>query len=633
MIESPETIKKLLEAGSELPVAIAAARGLPFSTECVRWRPLSNKEIEHLELQGSRCSDWSILRVHPEFIPDHIYNTAFHGHCCLGLFKGDPFEVDTDVMLPDGIYDSIIGDSTIMSGSLISKSGPVTRYLVMENVLILNCGIIAAPPECSFGIGEEIHPGSESGGREIMLFPELTIEAAEPIIRDRITDEISYIYGKHIAYYLKACTFPGGIIEKEVKITGTPRITGSFIGSRSIIKEAALIEDSVLLSEKKHSVTVAGGSIVRKSTLQWGASAEDLAIVDSSLLMEYASARRHGKVTGSIIGANTEIAEGEVTCSLLGPFTGFHHQSLLIAALWPKGKGNVGYGANIGSNHTGKAPDQEIIVGEGMFFGLGSSIKFPANYEKSPYSIIATGVTTLPQKVEYPFSLINTPGQRIHQMPLSYNELSAGWVLSMNLYIIMRNRLKFKSRNRATRFLPDMEIFRHDLVETVKEARDRLADIRIKREIYLERDLPGIGKNYITERNRKSAVYIYSLFTEFFILINLLDYIKETDILDEKKLLLEKSKNKDWEQARLMMDSEKWSDRSLGDSMQSLIVIAEKIARNTRISKERDDGRGKKIIPDYAGVTMSADMDQTITETDAWTTAITEEAQKIISRL
>lgn len=51
----------------------------------------------------------------------------------------------------------------------------------------------------------------------------------------------------------------------------------------------------------------------------------------------------------------------------------------------------MGYGANVGSNHTGRAPDQELWPGEGVFFGLGTSIKFPANYVAAQYSVIATG--------------------------------------------------------------------------------------------------------------------------------------------------------------------------------------------------------------------------------------------------
>lgn len=100
-----------------------------------------------------------------------------------------------------------------------------------------------------------------------------------------------------------------------------------------------------------------------------------------------------------VIIFNVLFSQGEVTASLIGPFVGFHHQALLIACFWPAGRGNVGYGANVGSNHTGKAPDQENWPGEGTFFGLASNIKYPFNLVDAPYSLIATGVSCLPQAI------------------------------------------------------------------------------------------------------------------------------------------------------------------------------------------------------------------------------------------
>ena len=103
----------------------------------------------------------------------------------------------------------------------------------------------------------------------------------------------------------------------------------------------------------------------------------------------------------------------------------------LRVAIWYKGKGNIGYGANIGSNHTGRLPDQELIPGEGLFFGLGCNIKYPCNFSNAPYSLIASGITTLPQvcslppshvqKVEMPFSLINKPSTNYEGVSPAYN--------------------------------------------------------------------------------------------------------------------------------------------------------------------------------------------------------------------
>jgi hypothetical protein len=162
--------------------------------------------------------------------------------------------------------------------------------------------------------------------------------------------------------------------------------------------------------------------VVRSSIVQWGCEVTTGAIVENSVLVEHSHVERHGKVAMSVIGPNTGIAEGEVTSCLVGPFVGFHHQALLIAAVWPEGKGNIGYGANVGSNHTSKAPDQEIFPGEGVFFGLGCSVKFPADFSDAPYSIIATAVPTLPQRVEFPFSLINKPSAAFPGISSSFGE-------------------------------------------------------------------------------------------------------------------------------------------------------------------------------------------------------------------
>lgn len=93
---------------------------------------------------------------------------------------------------------------------------------------------------------------------------------------------------------------------------------------------------------------------------------DTMGMVHNSVMCEHSHVERHGMLTDSVLGPNSGVAEGEVTASLCGPFVGFHHQSLLIASFWPEGKGNVGYGANVGSNHTSKAPDQELWPGEGL---------------------------------------------------------------------------------------------------------------------------------------------------------------------------------------------------------------------------------------------------------------------------
>jgi hypothetical protein len=36
--------------------------------------------------------------------------------------------------------------------------------------------------------------------------------------------------------------------------------------------------------------------------------------------------------------------------------------------------GNIAHGAKVGANHTGRLPDQEAAIGEGVFFGTGGHL-------------------------------------------------------------------------------------------------------------------------------------------------------------------------------------------------------------------------------------------------------------------
>jgi hypothetical protein len=315
---------------------------------------------------------------------------------------------------------------------------------------------------------------------------------------------------------------------------------------------------------------IEGGAVVQDALLQWGCHVSSMACVDMAVMCEHTHVDRHGKLLGSLLGPLSGVSEGEVSASLVGPLVGFHHQALLIAALWPEGKGNVGYGANVGSNHTSKAPDQEIRPGEGVFFGLGTCIKFPANYQASPYSVIATGVCTLPQKVDFPFSLINTPGESVTGLSPAINEISPGWVLSdrcdavvvrwcccsclefscaCSVYTVWRNQHKFEKRCTSKRHIIPTDVFRLDIVELMVDARNRLAkpkgDAKLKDAkgelVWTDREIAGLGKvtisihpfsvashplkgavvcvqNYMTEAARKKGVAVYTRYIQLFAL-------------------------------------------------------------------------------------------------------------------
>jgi hypothetical protein len=357
--------------------------------------------------------------------------------------------------------------------------------------------------------------------------------------------------------------------------------------------------------------------------------------VDKSVLTEHSHVERHGKVTNSIIGPNTGIGEGEVTACLVGPCVGFHHQSLLIAACWPEGKGNVGYGANVGSNHTSKAPDQELWPGEGTFFGLGVNIKYPADYSRAPYTIIATAVNALPQKVTFPFSLINAPGAVLPGISPAYNEIIPGWVLSDNIYTIRRNEGKYAARNRARRNRIVFEVLRPDIIDMMADAKERLQSTDGK-DVYTEKNIKGLGKNYMLEASRLQGIGVYTFYLKYYALMGLFKKIKtmiaSRKTVKESFLAKEEPGNLRWTHEQHIYRSE-LGNTGIVAGLRMLKGMQEEIARDVQASKEKDDVRGMRTIEDYADIHGKAENDSFVKQTWKETADLKKRIDKILEKL
>lgn len=595
-------------------------------------KPIDKKTIEALEKNGNTCSDWKKIKIATGFNPERVKNSQFFGNVSLGKFE-KTIEVEDGVSLPSGIYNSAIINSKIGSDCLINHVNLLANYNVKDEVIILNCGEISTKKGATFGQGIEIPVAIETGGREVRIYSNLTIPEAAKIATNRENKKLLRSYNKKVERVVKKIKSNTGTIEKGAQIKNTPKVKDAYIGESAVIDNANLVLNSTILSNKEEAVEISDGAYVRNSIIQWGCEVTSGAIVDESCLTEHSHVERHGKVTKSIIGPNSGVAEGECTASLLGPFVGFHHQALLIATFWPEGKGNIGYGANVGSNHTSKAPDQELWAGEGTFFGLGVNIKFPSDFTKAPYSIIATAVNALPQKVTFPFSMINSPSTSFKDISPAYNDIMPGWLLSDNIFTLKRNEAKYIKRNKARRSDFVFEVFRPDIVALMIDARNRLRDFPYKKDVYTEKDILGLGKNYLLESSRQIAISAYTFYIRYYALLGLKRKLEE--ILQKKvskktikKLLTASSKDKRWDNERKILLTE-LPNNDVAANLRFLLDNLEKIANDVQSSKEKDDKRGRRIIPDYPQAHPPAAEDSFVKET--W--AETEKKQKAIENL
>lgn len=651
-VDALELVNQAIET-SELIRSLAAVRedaGLRAAVGAAEVVPLSDAEIARLEKNGNLATDWSKVRVARGFDPDRVRNASFFGSIVLGKFDKE-LDVGGGIFLPSGIYNSTLAHCCVGSNVLVRDVKLLSNYVVREDAVLFDCGAISTGPEAVFGNGVELPIAIETGGREVKAYAEITVEVAAKIARSRGDRALIERYEEAVSRYVEAVRSDVGVIEHGATIRHTKRVADVCIGPYAVIDNATTVVNTTILSNEEEAVEIRDGAYVAHSLVQWGSAATSMAIVEASVLTEHSYVERHGKVTGSLLGPNTGVGEGELTASLLGPFVGFHHQALLIAALWPEGKGNVPYGANIGSNHTSKAPDQEIWPGEGMFFGLGVNIKFPTDFTQSPYSIIASGVRTLPQKVTFPFSLINPPSDAHVGVSPARNEIIPAWVLTDNMYALKRNEGKYKARNKAKRTLFDFDVFRPDIVDMMVDARDRLREVTERKAIYVERDIEdlgkdlrkdiytdgdigGLGKNFMSEESRAKAVDAYTFYIRHYALLGLKNRVQE--VLDRggdvRAISSTPSDDHGWEHQRKILCTE-WKGNDVVSDLKLLRRMREKLARDVEESKAKDDRRGRRIIEDYAVVHTPADEDQFVIRTWEETRAMQAQIDELLSRL
>ncbi|KAG7379569.1 hypothetical protein PHYPSEUDO_008472 [Phytophthora pseudosyringae] len=571
--------------------------------------PLSDVEIRALEANGNSAADWQNVRKTDARAPlqtSRVRQCSFHGKVALGRFSAG-FSHDVDgIPFPCGVYNSALSNVVVLDDALVRDTLVLRDVLVDARASVIRCGSVTGPEEdAASANGSLLHVGVETGGRDLRVVADLPFGLAAAVATNRGGREFLKTYDAFVDEYVAAVKSPMAIVAQNARVRGCPRVQGTFVGRYAVVDDCD-VTNSTVLSTKEEPSVIRTKSIVRDSIVQWNSTVEALSVVEGAFLCDTSHVERHGIVMSSVIGPNTSIAEGEVTSSFVGPFVGFHHQALLIASIWPKGKGNIGYGANVGSNHTLKAPDQELFHGEGVFFGLGCNVKFPSNFVKAPYSVIATAVNTLPQIVAMPFALINTPAHIIPSLSPAINEISPGWVLSSSVFTVLRNENKFRSRNKSKRTHIEADIFRPEIVQYMKDARAELEAAKGKAKfsiangeaVYTDKQVRGLGKNYMRESSRRAGITAYTYFIQLYALDSLLKLVESGRVSADGTVGSMDSSR--YELATLSKEFD--AKKRIRECLSDLVSMRAEVATKAADGKARDDMRGQRIIPDYADV-------------------------------
>ena len=594
--------------------------------------------MQTLIKNNNRCSSptWECVRIcskDEDVDLSSIHNCFFIENCVLSSQSGTVTAGD-ETSLPAGFAHCTFRNCILCPSVAVYNNALIENTIILSNSIIIGCNRISCSKKTTYGNGTVCNMGNEMGGLEVSLFADLMYNDLNGIVHTGKIDQST------LSAYLDCVRGDYSIIDSSF-VENCSLLTSVYIGSHSHIVSSTIRECTILSSEKNPTLVDQGN--LSKCIVQWGCSIESGSNAEQSLFCEHTTSSCNAKIVNSIIAPNTGVSSGECNSSLVGPFIGFHHNSVLISAMWYEGKGNIGYGANIGSNHTGRLPDQECIPGEGVFFGLGCNIKYPCNLHNAPYSIIASGVTLLPQRMDFPFSLINRPSKPHAGISPALNEVFPGWVLYGNYYMIVRNEDKFAHRNKSKRNLFEMSIIRPEIVAMIFKARSLLAfgphskswvDLNTLKEvdvpsdstvevldetweecedlgecIYLEQNIDGVGKNILTEDSRMKGINVYTFFIRLF-------------LLREFTKLLEKMKTKKKEE---LFEMDEWQGltklikQEFGELMCSQAIakygdMEMELLHSAERSKEKDFTRGRHVNKSY-DVTHCREREMAVIET------------------
>lgn len=614
-------------------------------------RCLTAREIHTLEATRCTSSNWSTvcLLVSKEKqeieryteLQSLVSDTRFDGLVILDMedansksfekiketIPSNPFHHFTK--LPPGVHSNLMVCDSIVSikSCRIYRNSIISNTFIGPTCMVVNCGFLSTTQTfSSWDFGKlNITVGPESGGgRRLVLAAENTmIDVCRQIRRE---NEEKYPDQDKTSDILSM-----NILSKGNVVCDTPTVQNVYLHESANIHASTCVTDVTMFPDS----LIGNSCTVSNCLLQWNSAIVGHSTITNTLLMEQSHCGPSSVVTSSIMGPDVHTSAGEVHASVIGPNTNAHHQSLVIGALWCLGRGNVGYGANVGSNHTGRLPDQEAAVGEGTFWGLSCVIKFPVDLTFAPYSVVAAGTTLTPQRVCMPFSLI------VEQE--NENIIIPGWVIQSSPYTLARSEKKYATRRKAKRhnFYTGWQIQNQSIIEMCQWARNSLK----------AGSSDGIGANKLTERARNVGISAYSDYIQHYALRGLFDWLcgliekdqsgieltqllqsefQEIEAVEKFKLFdpiatidwpslpWEMKGRDEWAYQKTLLKEEFLNDVNvfnwIKELLSHLVHLEKDWARRIHKSKDRDDTRGVQIIPGYKHSHVSASDDPVILE-------------------
>ena len=367
------------------------------------YRPLQDEEIGQLIHQGCSSTDWSLVKVVKNFIPDPIENSKFTGHIYLNSFDNS-VKLEGGITFNTGIYNAWLHNCEVGKDALIHNvRNYIANYRIGEGVVIHNITTLAVDGESTFGNGTLVETINEGGGRAVPIYDHLSAHVAYIMALYRHRPTLVSNLMKMVDSYTAFITSETGAIGAHAKIVNCNTILNVNIGQAAIIDGAKKLKNGSINSNFEDPIEVGEGVIMEGFIVCSGSKITDATLISKCFVGQGCVLDKHYSAVNSLFFANCQGFHGEACAIFAGPYTVTHHKStLLIAGMYSFL--NAGSGSNQ-SNHLYKlGPIHQGIMERGAKTTSDSYILWPARV--GAFSLLIGRHYKHSDTTDFPFSYI-----------------------------------------------------------------------------------------------------------------------------------------------------------------------------------------------------------------------------------
>ncbi|GAG29829.1 unnamed protein product, partial [marine sediment metagenome] len=215
--------------------------------------------------------DWNQVFVADGFEASCIRNAHLLGRVEIGNLTGRVKTV-RGLEKPCGIDNATIVNCTIGDHTRIANIGVhIANYDIADGVCIENVATMQTNPGTTFGNGIEVDVLNEAGGREVVLFNELSVQFAYIMCLHRYRPKLIERLKAIADSYVQTVRSDRGKIAGGARICSAEEIIDVNVGPYTIINGASSLINGTILSSQD-APTIVGAGVV----------AEDFIIAESS---------------------------------------------------------------------------------------------------------------------------------------------------------------------------------------------------------------------------------------------------------------------------------------------------------------------------------------------------------------